>query len=92
MHPGFECYRALPEDIGQNEKAFGNAKLTVPVLAIGGDKGFADWAFTAMQQVATNVEKAIIPECGHFIAEEQPETLVDVLLKFLETPPQQNFA
>jgi hypothetical protein len=90
MHPGFECYRALPEDIRQNEKAFGGTKLPMPVMAIGGDKGFGDWAFTAMQQVAINVQKAIIPDCGHFIAEEQPEKLVEVLLKFFETKKVQS--
>jgi pimeloyl-ACP methyl ester carboxylesterase len=84
MHSGFECYRALPEDIRQNEQAFGGAKLPMPVMAIGGDKGFGDWAFKAMQQVATNVQKAIIPDCGHFIAEEQPEKLAEVLLTFFE--------
>ena len=75
MHPGFECYRALPEDIRQDKKAFGNAKLTMPVLAIGGDKGFADWDFTAMQQVATNVKKPLYLNADTSLRKSNPKNL-----------------
>lgn len=38
------------------------------------------------RNLATNVESLIIPDCGHFPAEEQPEALLIALLKFFTSP------
>jgi pimeloyl-ACP methyl ester carboxylesterase len=39
----------------------------------------------AMQKVAlTNVQSVSIVGCGHYIAEEQPEELLRVIVPFLE--------
>jgi pimeloyl-ACP methyl ester carboxylesterase len=36
----------------------------------------------AWQQVAENVTGGVVPECGHFIAEEKPQFVIDEALKF----------
>ena len=36
--------------------------------------------------VADNVEDAIIPDCGHWITEEQPQATTDLVVDFLHRP------
>jgi pimeloyl-ACP methyl ester carboxylesterase len=36
-----------------------------------------------MRGVAENVEEAIIPDCGHWITEEQPQATTDLVVDFL---------
>jgi pimeloyl-ACP methyl ester carboxylesterase len=54
----------------------------MPVLAMGSEKGGAGWPFYSLAQVAENVTGGIIPNCGHYIAEEQPDELLRRLNAF----------
>lgn len=75
-------YRAFPETIAQNaERA--KRKLTMPVLALGGDHAVKDFPETMMRPVAVNVKGGVLQNCGHFAAEECPEALLGELLPFL---------
>jgi len=76
-------YRAVLQDMEQNEK-LKNTKLTVPVLALGGDKGSAPDLFDRMKPLALNVSGGLINNSGHYIPEEQPEALADEIIKFIE--------
>jgi pimeloyl-ACP methyl ester carboxylesterase len=58
-------------------------KLTMPVLAIGGDKSFGPMMATIMRVVATNVEEGIIPNSGHWTMEENPDATVSMVMSFL---------
>jgi pimeloyl-ACP methyl ester carboxylesterase len=77
MRAGFEYYRAFPEDAIQNQN-YSQTMLTMPVLALGAGYvpafgGISNpTAVLAMQQLAENVQGIIVPNSGHFIAEEQP--------------------
>lgn len=57
-------------------------KLEMPVLALGGEaflgEGVAKW----MRELATDVRGGSIERCGHWIADERPEYLIDQLLQF----------
>jgi len=88
MRAGFEYYRALPQDAMQNMN-YSKTKLTMPVLALGG--GYIPFfggnvtmpsIAYGMQQVAQNVQTVIVPNSGHWIQEEQPDLLVNILYKF----------
>jgi pimeloyl-ACP methyl ester carboxylesterase len=57
-------------------------KVNVPVLGLGGDKSLGVHVAEMLQQVATDVRGSAVPNCGHFIAEEQPMYLVDQLRQF----------
>jgi pimeloyl-ACP methyl ester carboxylesterase len=57
-------------------------KVNVPVLGLGGDKSLGVHVAETLQQVATDVRGSAVPNCGHFIAEEQPMYLVDQLRQF----------
>lgn len=78
MKAGFEYYRAIPQDIADNEESLRAGKLAMPVLALGGDSswGRGPQVLESLQRVATDVRGGVIPDCGHWIPEEQPETVV----------------
>lgn len=86
MRAGFELYRAFDRDAEDNRAALKRTgKLTVPTLAIGGDASFfAPLAKPMLREVAKEVTIASIPQCGHWIANEQLVVLVKKLLEFTQ--------
>jgi len=80
-----EIYRALPRDAEDNKNILArNGKLKMPVLALGGEKSFGRGAecIDSLRRVAENVRGGLVRDCGHWIAEEQPEFLAKELLGF----------
>ena len=55
----------------------------MPVLAIGGAASSGDKVGEAMKLLADDVQTAVIPNSGHFVAEEAPEALLAALTAFL---------
>jgi pimeloyl-ACP methyl ester carboxylesterase len=85
-----EIYRALPQDVEDNKKIVSaNGKLKMPVLALGGDKSFGRGleCVDSLRRVAENVRGGIVRDCGHWIAEEQPDLLVEQLLSLFDEFP-----
>jgi pimeloyl-ACP methyl ester carboxylesterase len=82
LRGSFGSYRAIDTSIAQNEQRKMH-RLTLPVLAIGGGKGLGEGAANTMRLVAENVESHIIPDSGHWVAEEAPEQLLAALMPFL---------
>lgn len=85
MRAMFGYYRALPQDAADNQAFLAaNGKLRMPVLALGGAKSFGRGmqTFESLQRVAHNVRGGLIPECGHWVTEEQPDFVAGELLKF----------
>ncbi|HYW30914.1 MAG TPA: alpha/beta hydrolase [Gemmatimonas sp.] len=74
-------YREIGETIRQNREA-ATTKLQLPVLALGGAFGVGELTLRDMRAVAADVRGAVIPECGHFIAEERPAELARALRDF----------
>jgi pimeloyl-ACP methyl ester carboxylesterase len=58
--------------------------LEMPVLALGGDHFNGIMVKEAMEQMAGNVVGGVIPDCGHWVTDEQPEYVIDQLLAFFE--------
>ena len=82
MAAGFEWFRAMPVTAQKNMEAPAK-KLEMPVLALGGEKMFGPMMVPMMQMVAENVTGGANPDCGHWVAEEQPEVLLQHLGRFL---------
>jgi pimeloyl-ACP methyl ester carboxylesterase len=82
LRGSFASYRAIDASIAQNEQRK-TRRLTLPVLAIGGGKGLGEGTANTMRLVADNVESKIIPESGHWVAEEAPEQRLAALAPFL---------
>ena len=68
-------YRAAFTTIEQTEPLVA-AKVTVPVVAIGGVKGLGDKVGQAVRLVASDVSSETLPESGHFVPEEAPDQLI----------------
>lgn len=81
LRVGFEYYHAFATN-AQQFKEYGKDKLRIPVLALGGENSGAGWPFYSLAQLADHVSGGIIPQCGHFIAEEQPDELLRRLTTF----------
>jgi len=88
MHAGFEHYRSFPQDSIDNQN-YSKTKLTMPVLALGGDylpvlggNITMPSVVYGMNMVAENVRGIKVPNTGHFIQEEQPQFLIDHLSSF----------
>ena len=82
LRASFEWYRALDTTIAQDEQRK-TQRLSMPVLAIGGEASFGGHVAEAMALVADNVEGVVIPGTGHFVAEESPDELLEALSAFL---------
>ncbi|MGW3872136.1 alpha/beta fold hydrolase [Streptomyces sp. NPDC005055] len=76
----------MEEDVALDDvDAAGGRRLTMPVLALWGSVGLPSRlpALEIWRDYADDVTGAEIPECGHFIPEEQPEALLAHLRRFL---------
>jgi pimeloyl-ACP methyl ester carboxylesterase len=58
-------------------------RLTMPVLAIGGEKASGAVLAAQMKLVASNPTMVILKDTGHWVMEERPKETIDALLKFL---------
>jgi pimeloyl-ACP methyl ester carboxylesterase len=76
-------FRAMWANAEQN-KASATQKLTMPVLAMGGEYSVGPAAAQSMQAVANNVKTAIIPGSGHWLPEENPAAVIEQLQTFLK--------
>lgn len=81
VQAGAELYRAFPTDIEDNRES-SEHKLSMPVLAFGADNGMKDNTLRSFQAVADHVRGGVVPDCGHFVPEEQPGFVVEQLLSF----------
>ncbi len=75
----FVSFQQAAKDFAQ----LSQTKLTMPVLAIGGDKSLGDFLAQQMKLVAPDVTAVVLKNTGHWILEENPKETTDALLKFL---------
>jgi pimeloyl-ACP methyl ester carboxylesterase len=84
MHAGFEQFKAFDQDVIDNKAFVAKGKLTMPVLAVGGEKSFGPMMATIMRAAASNVQKAVVPHSGHWIMEENPDATIKLVTDFLK--------
>jgi pimeloyl-ACP methyl ester carboxylesterase len=82
MSRGFAYYRAVAESAKQNQ-GFSQRKLSMPVLALGGETAVGDALRQSMEMLALQVQGGVLADCGHYLMEEQPEQLAQKMLAFL---------
>ena len=83
MTRGFAYYRAVAESAAQN-KVFSQSKLTMPVLALGGSGATGARLKQSMEPHTLDIEGGVIPDCGHYMMEEQPEIVAEAIVDFLK--------
>ena len=78
----FGFYRALDATLAQNEQRKAT-RLTMPVLAIGGEQSYGAHVGDTMKLLGDDVQSVVIPDTGHWIAEDAPEAMLAALTAFL---------
>ncbi len=82
MRAGWAYFQSFPQT-ARDFAQLSRTKLSMPVLAIGGQR--ANGAVIGQQAkiVATNASVVILNDTGHWILEERPTETTDALMKFL---------
>jgi pimeloyl-ACP methyl ester carboxylesterase len=82
MRAGWAYFAAWPET-AKDFAQLAQTKLTIPVLAIGGEKSLGDFLGQQMKAVATDVTVIVLKGSGHWVMEERPKETIAALMKFL---------
>ena len=77
----FRAHRLDAEHNRENAKT----RLPMPVMTVGGVASFGSELKGQISPLVERLDHVMIEEAGHYLAEEQPERLVDELLRFLAT-------
>ena len=75
----FVSFEQAAKDFAQ----LSQTKLTMPVLAIGGEKSLGGFLGQQMKLVAPDLTVVVLKDTGHWVLEENPKETIDALLKFL---------
>jgi pimeloyl-ACP methyl ester carboxylesterase len=84
MHSGFAQFAAFDQDAIDNRAFLAKGKLTIPVLAVGGEKSFGTMMAAVTRFAASDVQEAIVPASGHWIMEENPQATIHIVRGFLD--------
>jgi pimeloyl-ACP methyl ester carboxylesterase/quercetin dioxygenase-like cupin family protein len=82
MHAAFEQFKAFDQDARDN-RALGGVMLTIPVLAVGGEKSYGAIMDTIARTLAYDVKAVTVPGAGHWLMEENPAFTVAAILDFI---------
>lgn len=81
LKAGFEFYRAIPADAAFDRRHA--EALSLPILLVGGEQSLGPFEARIAEDLADhgarNLRTIVLPGCGHWIAEEQPEQLIGLL-------------
>jgi len=83
IRAGFAQFATFGQDALDSKTYLAKGKLTMPVLAIGGEKANGQVLREQMKIVATNATMVVLKNTGHWVLEENPKGTTDALMKFL---------
>jgi pimeloyl-ACP methyl ester carboxylesterase len=84
MHAAMSYFKGFYQDADDNI-VFAKTPLTMPVLAMGGEKSLGPLMPGFAKAVATNVQVSLIPDSGHWVMDENPSATMEVLIRFLSS-------
>jgi len=82
MHSGWQYFVSFIQAARDFEE-LSKTKLTMPVLAIGGEKANGSVLGEQMKLVATNATMIVLKDTGHWVLEENPKETMDAITNFL---------
>ncbi|MCU1342205.1 MAG: Alpha/beta hydrolase [Candidatus Acidoferrum typicum] len=82
MRAGWGYFVSFPQ-AAKDFTQLSQKKLTMPVLAIGGEKANGVLLGQQMKLVASDATVVVLKNTGHWLMEEQQKETMDALLKFL---------
>jgi len=84
MHAAFNQFAAFSQDAKDNQELLAKAgKLSMPVLAVGGDHSYGTKMAEMARFAFSDVRGQVIANSGHWLMEEQPTATVAALKSFL---------
>ncbi len=83
MHCAFEQFAAFKQDAEDNQILAAKGKLTMPILALGGDHSYKTLMADIMRFVGTDVTAGMIKDSGHWVMEEQPRQTTAAIVDFI---------
>jgi pimeloyl-ACP methyl ester carboxylesterase len=88
LSTGFNWYRAFGQDAKQNRDNIAKGMLIeTPLLYLRGDHeggNIEEYTLGIKESGILHVQSSIIPDCGHFSPEEQPEEVWKQISAFLQ--------
>src|SRR2546429_17314 len=85
MRAGFAQFAAFSQDAKDN-RVFEETKLTMPVMAVGGEKSFGPMQAVIMRHVATNVQEEVVAGYGRLLMGGKLTYRGPVVLEILYCP------
>jgi pimeloyl-ACP methyl ester carboxylesterase len=82
MRAGWAYFVSFPQ-AAKDFTELSKTKLTMPVLAIGGEKANGALLGNQMKLVSSDATVIVLKNTGHWLMEENPKETMDVLVKFL---------
>jgi pimeloyl-ACP methyl ester carboxylesterase len=82
MRAGWAYFVSFPQ-AAKDFAELSRTKLTMPVLAIGGEKANGTLLAEQMKLVASDATMVVLKGTGHWVLEERPKETTDALMKFL---------
>jgi pimeloyl-ACP methyl ester carboxylesterase len=82
LRASFGLYRAWDAHLAQNMERQ-KTPLTLPVLGIGGENSWGPAAAAGIRPAASDVQGAVIAGAGHWLAEQAPAQMLEILRSFL---------
>ncbi|HEV7522852.1 MAG TPA: alpha/beta hydrolase [Candidatus Angelobacter sp.] len=82
MRAGWAYFVSFPQ-AAKDFAELSKTKLTMPVLAIGGDKANGTLLGDQMKLVSTDATVIVLKNTGHWLMEENSKETIDALTKFL---------
>jgi len=80
---GLEWYRSFEKDHA-NALEWKREPLTIPTLALGGDRRWGPDMVAMLSEFSRNVTGGSIARCNHWLPEERPRETAEALLAFLK--------
>lgn len=82
MRAPFAQFTSIRQDAEDNKLTM-KTLLTMPVLAVGGEKSFGANEAAVMRNAATDVTELVVPNAGHWLMEEAPSVVIKEVRAFL---------
>jgi len=86
MHATYELYRSIDQDVQDNAQ-FSRVPLTIPVLAVAAEKGAGAELLNSISKLTTSSTAVVFKQTGHFIPEERPQDLAQIIKQFIAGQP-----
>lgn len=84
LRGGFMHFASVFDDMALFKKWASDNKLAMPTLGVGGEIAAGPYPEMALKVLATDVRGSVVQNAGHWIAEEQPDALADLLIDFVK--------